>query len=802
MGYGYPIDVADLVARLKKRGQELIDHLGLADGDRDDLKLTKIVWGVGRGWFPTMADGSPHSGLDIGLPDVEGHDSYKDAPVVAIGDGTVVFTEAHMRSEEDYDQGRVLVQHKTPDGKDFYALYYQLNTVQALNGQKVKQGDLLGTVGWHGDFPHLHFACASLEKIGGDDDLTPEATYDSLPSGQAAWNVLRVAVEGLDENEWPSLSGGPWYLFNPVELVRFCLGQKYEHDVGKDSPHSVEPASAPVSGKLSPFGPSELVVDSIFQSKALSGVAPLEKLACDPDFAPVGAKYADAEIVKAVQRALATMYSLGKSGPHSDGIDGDFGNTTTKVVTKFQAKAKDMDLSAFGRAGADVPQGGKVDWLTLMALDAAAAAHEGAPAEVKKKKDEPPDSPAGPPPQRPKGEVIPPPKGSFVFDPAAGPSLKFGMLMYKALLNWLWDGKNGVGYSTCTEEHYDLLLKDPELNPEWPDMRPLGIEPDPAPRDKHGKHPVFSAFGCAWKGTNFTNCCNSQMAAMLVATGGRAFGRKGSDGQVTSYDLRTLGEPRVNAQYGGRNGSVPAIAVYEKLFASVYGSVKVDGKQLVNDDYGGMLNGMVFLDIGKPLCKFTSQAKDMSEMRVGDTAHYPGHAWLVGDVRYGIFFRDLPGRNNWHYVVDQSSFIDAEKPKLYKVGKGDGYNKSPSPSGIDGRDPMSAKDCDWVAQNEDEFQRRIKAFLGATSLEVDGTPHAVEAIEVTAIRCFSANGTRSTCHSVEYDPVMGPDPKKPEKQIPVAFNKSDKQIPKYCGITQPWAWGNKIAFGRYYGPAK
>jgi len=393
--------------------------------------------------------------------------------------------------------------------------------------------------------------------------------------------------------------------------------------------------------------------------------------------------------------------------------------------------------------------------------------------------------------------VIPPPKGSFVFDPAAGPSMQFGMLMYKALLNWLWDGKKGVGYSTCTEEHYPLVLKDEELEPEGPDLSALGLEAD----GKHKEHKVFSAFGCAWKGTNFTNCCNSQMSAVLVATGGKAFGRKGGDGQVTTYNLRKLGEPMVKATYPKRSGSWPIIAVYEKLFASVYGSVKVDGKQLVDDNYGGMLNGMVFLDIGKPLCKFTTKAKEMVEMRVGDTAHYQGHAWLVGDVRYGIFFKDIPGRNTWQYVVDQSGFIDDAKPKFYKVGKGDGKTKI-SATGIDGRAAMTAKDCDWVLQNEKEFDKRIRDFMTATTLEVEGVQHPVEAIEVTAYRCFSANGNRGTCHSVQYDPVMGPDPKDSSKQVPVGFTKSDKQYPEYCGITRPWSWGNQVAFGRYYGPAK
>jgi len=60
MGYDYPLDVAALVDRVKKRGADLLEHLGMNGDERPDVALTKIVWGAGKGWFPAMADRTPH----------------------------------------------------------------------------------------------------------------------------------------------------------------------------------------------------------------------------------------------------------------------------------------------------------------------------------------------------------------------------------------------------------------------------------------------------------------------------------------------------------------------------------------------------------------------------------------------------------------------------------------------------------------------------------------------------------------------------------------------------------------------
>src|SRR5207248_5554800 len=130
--------------------------------------------------------------------------------------------------------------------------------------------------------------------------------------------------------------------------------------------------------------------------------------------------------------------------------------------------------------------------------------------------------------------------------------------------------------------------------------------------------------------------------------------------------------------------------------------------------WGGMQSAMKYLNLGELVFDLQSgkQEKNMTELRVGDCAAYDHHAFLVGDVRYGIFFKDGKGKKTWHCVVDQSGFIDAEKPRLYKVGKGDG-SVDKSPRDVDGRKLMTAQDWDWVAENEQEVDGRIRALLGS-----------------------------------------------------------------------------------------
>jgi hypothetical protein len=268
---------------------------------------------------------------------------------------------------------------------------------------------------------------------------------------------------------------------------------------------------------------------------------------------------------------------------------------------------------------------------------------------------------------------------------------------------------------------------------------------------------------------------------------------------VTTWDCRKVGGDPVKVQrYNSDKKKWVAdtrfpIALWEKLFVSSGAWKDENGKKLDDGDYGGMQDAMDYMGIGKKLWGRSQGkiAEGLVGMRVGDCASYSGHAWMVGDVRYGIFFKDAPGKETWHAIVDQSGFIDAEKPKLYVVGKGDGKKKV-SPSSVAGRKLMTAADCDWVIANEKELERRIQAFLAATSLEVDGVKREVNVTQVSNVRVFSANGGKQTCHSKTYDGDEA-----------TGFTLTAKQSPGWQGITRPWnsaSFGNKpISVGRYYG---
>ena len=76
------------------------------------------------------------------MPALEG-DSYEGAKVVSIGDGEVIYAESAVFSDEHFDMGRAVALHKSKDGKPAYVLYQNLHKVDAVQGQKLKQGDAI-----------------------------------------------------------------------------------------------------------------------------------------------------------------------------------------------------------------------------------------------------------------------------------------------------------------------------------------------------------------------------------------------------------------------------------------------------------------------------------------------------------------------------------------------------------------------------------------------------------------------------------------------------------------------------------
>jgi murein DD-endopeptidase MepM/ murein hydrolase activator NlpD len=94
-----------------------------------------------------------HSGIDLLAP--------VGTEVQATGDGTVAFA-----AEQGTYGNLVIINH----GKGIQTRYAQLETIKVTAGQKVQQGDIVGTVGSTGQptspQPHLHFEVRTSSDLG------------------------------------------------------------------------------------------------------------------------------------------------------------------------------------------------------------------------------------------------------------------------------------------------------------------------------------------------------------------------------------------------------------------------------------------------------------------------------------------------------------------------------------------------------------------------------------------------------------------------------------------------------------
>jgi hypothetical protein len=905
MSYQYPIDVDAFVSLAKKRGEAFVKAAGLKDDMRPDEKLNAILWNASLGWFPLTLDGAWHGAVDIGLPDPGGQGGIFGKPVKAVADGQVVYVDDVLQCAEGYDFGRIIVRHQTPAGQTFYAQYRHLDPVMVWLHQPVKAGDELGMVGWHGDFPHVELSVASLLPIGGVDDLVPEAAKDQLPHGSGVWNIARVRVDALDFKDWPlpELAHEPGYVFNPIEIIRHCLGQPYRHVIGPGSIHEVEPVPRGSAKALAPGENLVVEVAAVLRSAALASCPSLVALAQDSGFTPLCQGHADKAAVEAIQLALKDCrYEMGRFGPRHDGVDGDFGGTTERVVKQFQAgKLKEMldkagDAGILGKKSADLRTDGKVDWLTLMGLDICTAVHEPVPAED-------PKAPPGPP--APLSNTFDASKGT------KGLSLHFGVRMYIELFNWFWEGKwdqvkadkdesylgdpKGVGYSTCNHHHYGpektpekkkptdkerpslenkMAALNIELQNEWPDVkldacRPKGKTKEVEKKEVQGtKYDVYKAFGLTFLGTNYTNCCMSQLAALACALKGGKFTVKGGSeyfiprsGEVT-YDIA---HDSIKATMGGyemqemvvdkKKTTVPVYKVgsrgvlfpFARTFLTADQYYNKDGRPLSGKDpgrnekgepkyepypppsmeAGGMVYGVEALGIGERLFGFNptkaNAQDDLKQLRLGDLATWEGHAWMVGDLRYGVWLEEGKKGRVPDFVLDQSSFLGdgAERGTFVKV------LKDVSLYEMDGRLPQKAApgekkdehptldELKWLleAENEQRLMDRVQAFLdthpdaaagrGAGKLKVEGRERLVWKIEVSSWRVFSANAGFNTAHSIEMAGTGKGKKTGPYSPDRTVAGGSGSFRFAACGVTRPWcstSLKSLIAAARLYGP--
>ncbi|HWE52124.1 MAG TPA: M23 family metallopeptidase [Bryobacteraceae bacterium] len=117
---------------------------------RGDVNVVPGIWpvngrlmdGFGHRSDPLSGEGEMHKGVDIS--------ALQGTPVKAAADGIVVFAAWNG------GYGRcVIVDH----GNNYKTLYGHLSRITAIEGQEIRQGEVLGAVGTsgHSTGPHLHY---------------------------------------------------------------------------------------------------------------------------------------------------------------------------------------------------------------------------------------------------------------------------------------------------------------------------------------------------------------------------------------------------------------------------------------------------------------------------------------------------------------------------------------------------------------------------------------------------------------------------------------------------------------------
>lgn len=122
-------------------------------------------------------------------------------PILAVGDGVVYFagsdSGAQFGPTTNFYGNLVVIQHNITDwdGRTVYTLYGHMNTVDVQNGQPVRRGDRIGTVGASGIAlgPHLHFEVRVGEPNNYNATRNPELWIRPYPTFGTLVGVVRDA---------------------------------------------------------------------------------------------------------------------------------------------------------------------------------------------------------------------------------------------------------------------------------------------------------------------------------------------------------------------------------------------------------------------------------------------------------------------------------------------------------------------------------------------------------------------------------------------------------------------------------
>lgn len=130
---------------------------------------------MSRGFLPrgTKKRKRPHKGIDLAAP--------RGSAVMASNDGIIIYTGKDFKG---YGKMIMIESTNSEMGSGYATLYGHLDKIVVYEGQKVKQGEVIGALGNTGrsSGPHLHF---EIRKLDGPIDPLP-----LLPAGEALTNEI------------------------------------------------------------------------------------------------------------------------------------------------------------------------------------------------------------------------------------------------------------------------------------------------------------------------------------------------------------------------------------------------------------------------------------------------------------------------------------------------------------------------------------------------------------------------------------------------------------------------------------